>query len=310
MRLADYGGFEMFAMTPLKANTGYVRREIWKKRESPDITVVKGSIYDNQTLDRKTVDRVLGALTDLWRQAREFGDFVAVGGNIYPDFERCVAANQFPAEFVRTLDVVVGVDPGIRNAGVVWVGFDGDNTAYVFNEALLQDKGAKDIAALIKAENSRLGLRDVTYVCDPAARQRGQVDGQTVMTALAKHDIFCNPGQNNRDAGHDQLRERMRAEPRRFHVSPACVGLRDEADEYVGKEPEEGQDDSQLDAEKGNDHRLDALRYAVMERFWESSAEDDAPGRNLGYFDLGKAIPAEQLRTPRPGEGHPMGLLA
>jgi phage terminase large subunit-like protein len=49
MRLMG-GGFEMFAMTPLKSNTGYVRRVIWKQRESPDITVVKGSIHDNPTL--------------------------------------------------------------------------------------------------------------------------------------------------------------------------------------------------------------------------------------------------------------------
>jgi phage terminase large subunit-like protein len=34
-RLGDHGGYEMFAMTPLDTNTGYVRREIYKKRESP-----------------------------------------------------------------------------------------------------------------------------------------------------------------------------------------------------------------------------------------------------------------------------------
>jgi hypothetical protein len=34
----------------------------------------------------------------------------------------------------RTLDVVVGIDPGIRNAGFVWVGFDRDLVAYVFDE--------------------------------------------------------------------------------------------------------------------------------------------------------------------------------
>jgi hypothetical protein len=34
-RLVDYGGYELFAMTPLKANTGWIRREIFKKREQP-----------------------------------------------------------------------------------------------------------------------------------------------------------------------------------------------------------------------------------------------------------------------------------
>jgi phage terminase large subunit-like protein len=90
-RLGDYGGFEMFAMTPLDTNTGYVRREIYKKREHPDITVVSGSVHDNPTLDKATVARAIGSTSDIYRRAREFGEFVDVGGLIYPDFERCVA---------------------------------------------------------------------------------------------------------------------------------------------------------------------------------------------------------------------------
>jgi hypothetical protein len=43
----------MFAMTPLKANTGWIKREIWRKRESPDITVAKWSIHDNKALSKK-----------------------------------------------------------------------------------------------------------------------------------------------------------------------------------------------------------------------------------------------------------------
>jgi hypothetical protein len=67
---------------------------------------------------------------------------VNVGGLIYPEFERCVVPEPWPAEFIRSLDVVVRVDPGIRNAGIVWVGYDRDNVAYVFAELLLQDKVA------------------------------------------------------------------------------------------------------------------------------------------------------------------------
>jgi hypothetical protein len=70
-----------------------------------------------------------------------------------------------------------------------------------------------------------------------------------------------------------------------------------------------GQDDSHLDPVKGNDHRIDALRYAVMERFWDHVAEDEAPQRNLGFLDLGRGVPAEQLRVPRE-ESHPLGFMA
>jgi hypothetical protein len=43
-----------------------------------------------------------------------------------------------------------------------------------------------------------------------------------------------------------------------------------------------------------------------MERFWDAEAEAEAPARNLGFFDLGRAVPAESLRAPREG-AHPMG---
>jgi phage terminase large subunit-like protein len=310
MRLADYGGYEMFAMTPLEANTGYVRREIWKKRESPDITVVKGSIHDNPGLDKKTVARILGGHSDIWRRAREFGDFVDMGGLIYPEFERCIAGEPWDPEFIRTLDVVVGVDPGIRNAGLVWVGFDRNNVAYVFAASLLQDCTPKDYAAEIRRVNQRWGLRDVQYVADPAARSRGQTNAETVMSALAVEGVHANAGQNDVDAGIGQLRIRMAH--KRFWVSPertpGLLGLRDEADDYAAEEPSEGKDDSHLKPVKSNDHRLDALRYACMERFWDPMMEDRAPERLLGWVP-GQAISAENFPTPRP-ETAPMGSMS
>jgi phage terminase large subunit-like protein len=306
MRLSRYGGHEMLAMTPLEANSGYARREIWKKRESPEITVVRGSIHDNPTLDRETVALTLGSYTDIWRQAREFGDFVNVGGMMYPDWERCVVKDPWDWDFIRSLDIVVGIDPGIRNAGFAWVGFDRDLTAYVFNEGLLQDKESPDYAAFLKAENARLGLRDVSYVCDPAMRARGQVNAETVMGSLAQHGIYANVGQNSHEAGFDQMRSRMRNG--RFFVSPTCRGLRDEADEYAAKEPGEDKDDSHLEPVSNQFHRLDALRYAVMERFWDPIMEDQAPQRVLGWRP-GEDVPdLSNYRGAR--EVGPMGLMS
>jgi hypothetical protein len=304
-RLLDFGGYEMFAMTPLDTNTGYVRREIFKKRESPDVTVVRGSIHDNPTLDDATRARALGAVSDIYRRAREFGEFVDVGGMIYPDFERSVVREPFTPEFIRTLDVVVGIDPGMRNAGLVWVGFDSELVAHVFDEALLQDKTAKDYANLIRDVNSRWGIKDYACVVDPAAKQRAQANGMTVLAELNKEGVYPNLGQNDHELGFGQMRARM--QHGRFLVSPHCRGLRDEADDYAAKEPEEGRDDSHLEPIKGNDHRLDALRYAVLERFWDQQMEQDAPQRTLGFFEPGKAVAVEGLRVPK--ETHPMGMM-
>ena len=306
-RLADHGGYEMFAMTPLKTNTGWIRREIFKKRESPDITVIRGSMHDNPTLDKVTVARLLDSYSsDLWRKAREFGDFVDVGGLIYPDFDRCVSTKPFNLDFIRGLDVVVGIDNGIRNAGLVWVGFDKDLTAWVFHEELLQDKTAADYAACIREVNSRLGLRNVSYVIDPAAKQRAQANGMTVLSEINKAGVFPNLGQNDHELGFGQMRVRM--QNRRFWVSPECRGLRDEADDYAAKEPDEGKDDSHLEPIKGNDHRLDALRYAVLERFWDPVMEAQAPKRQLGY-QPNAAPDLSGFRFPGGSEA-PMGAMS
>jgi phage terminase large subunit-like protein len=282
-RLADYGGYEMFAMTPLESNTGYVRREIYKKRESPEITVVRGSIHDNPTLHKATVERLVRSWTDIWAQARELGDFVDMGGLIYPEFGRCVLAERPTVDEIRGQDIVVGIDNGIRNAGIIFTAFDGDNSCTIFDELLLQDSTPDQYAKGIRQTLARWGIseRDVHFVIDPSARSRGQVNADTVMAALAREGIYCNAGQNDVQAGIGQGRIRMAHG--RLKVSPECRGLRDEADDYAAEEPAEGKDDSHLTPVKSNDHRLDAARYAWMERFWDPVMEQDAPNRNLGW---------------------------
>jgi len=310
-RLLDYGGFEMFAMTPLKTNTSWIREEIFKQRKSPHITVIRGSMHDNPTLDRATVERTLEQYkNDLWRAAREHGDFVSMGGLIYPELGRCVLGEPVSPVFVRSLSVVVGIDPGIRNAGLVWVGFDQENVAYVFAAKLLQDKTPKDYAEAIRAENARWGLRRVTYVCDPAARQRAQANAETVMAALLKEGISAVPGQNDVDAGIGQLRDRMALG--RFWISGEksqdMAGLVDELEDYAGKDPEEGQDDSQIVPVKGRDHRADALRYACMERFWDPVVESLAPRRNLGWSIQSGTTPPKSVVLSAPDRDYgPLG---
>jgi phage terminase large subunit-like protein len=305
MRTVDYGGYEMFAMTPLKANVGWVRRDIWKKRESPDITVVKGSIHDNSTLDDKQKRIALEGLgSDLWRLAREYGDFVDIGGLIYPEFERSVVDDLAPA-VVREWDIVVGIDPGVRNCGITFHGFDRDNSMWTFAEALVQDGTPTQYVQVIDQELARWGIgRDkVTFVIDPAFRQRSQVNAETVESALMRLGVYCIPGQNSVEAGVQQLRERMAHG--RYKCFRSCTGLRDEADEYAAEDREDGE----FKVVKTNDHRLDSLRYPAMFRPFDAVAEAKAPERNLGWKP-GTALPASRLRVPSAVVGGPMGNMS
>lgn len=313
VRLTDFSGFEMFAMTPLNVNTSWIRREIYRKREHPDITVIRGSIWDNKALNEKDVQRTLDAQTDVWRRAVEYGDFVDVGGLAYPDFDRCVkdapTANSKgwtrwqtdPKRNSSAWDVVVGIDPGIRNAAFVWVGFDDENVAYIFDEVLLQDATPVEYAETIKRVNARWGVTEALYVIDPASRQRAQVNSDTVQSELIRQGIATVNGQNDVEAGVMQVRQRC--ERQRLVVNPECRGLRDEADDYAL----EARSDGIVKPIKGNDHRLDAMRYALMARVWDPIAEQQAPERRLGWQpgQFNARLEAEAILEQR--DGGPLG---
>lgn len=308
-RLLRYGGYEMFAMTPLETNTGWVRRDIYKNRESPDITVLKWSMHDNKRLDQAAKEFILASYAnDIMRRAREFGDFVDAGGLIYPDFETTVIAMRgerppWDTRFVQGLDVCVAIDPGIRNAGFIFGGFDRDDVLYVFDELLLQDATPDDYVQAIDQRLARWGIRrsSVEFIIDPAARSRAQVNAETVETALARLDVYCTHGQNDVQAGVQQIRSRIQHQ--RMWVSAECRGLRDEADEWAMEE----RDDGEFKPVKTNDHRLDALRYLAMHRPYDPVAEAQAPQRQLGWTP-GQALPASRIHVP--AQSPPLGVMS
>ncbi len=305
-RLVDFDGYELFAMTPLKANTGWIRREIFKKREDPGVTVVRGSIHDNPTLSTDAKERFLGALSsDLWRRAREFGDFVDVGGLIFPEWERCVVPPPPPAA-VRSGDVVVSIDPGVRNCGIAFCVFGRDNIMGVFDELLLQDETPTGYVDAIDATLKRWGVprSKVEFVIDPASRQRAQVNAETVESALMRLGVYTTFGQNDVEAGIQQLRDRMASKTPRFWCSEDARFARDQADEYAAEDREDGQ----FKVIKRNDHVLDAIRYAAMHRPWFPMEEQNAPAMRLGWTP--DTAPPERLLAGPSVTGPPMGSLS
>lgn len=342
MRLADWNGYEMFACTPLKVNVAWMRRDIYKKREDADITVISGSIHDNPNVSEEGKLKALNSGDPRLRQAREFGHFVNVGGLIYPNFEDAVV-DPIPPAFVAPNDVVIAIDPGVRNAAFIWGCFDSQDVGWIFDELLLQDKTVIDYVLGILRVNARWGLGAMSdredllnairnhqeegiELADLADVQR-QLEQIPEVPGTNRPDYVIDPAARSRSATNAQTVQAMLAafgvgalpgdnaveagimqvQQRltwgRLRVSKDCRGLRDEADDYAA----EDRDDGVLKPIKANDHRVDALRYLCQTRPWLPEIEEQAPDRQLGWVP-GQAPKASMLRRPR--GGHPMGSLA
>ena len=296
-RLIDRDGFEMFAMTPVNmvgGGIGWIYRKIYKRREHPDVTVVRGSGHDNPSISKRALERILSQFPEEERRAREFGEFMHFGGMVYPGgFEGKLKPPLRPEELEHH-DVVVGIDPGLRKCAVVWVVFDNDSRAVAFEEALIEEGTPADWAEAIRQRNAKWRIRDPIYVVDPSAGNRSPAsdDKASVLDLFYREGIFPMKANNAVFAGVSQVR--LRLQDGGLFVAENCRHLRDEAEEYR----EEDRPDEEFKVVKENDHHLDALRYALMSRPWVVDLPEDR--RPLGWFSSSRTY-SDRARFRPPG---------
>jgi phage terminase large subunit-like protein len=316
IRTTDRAGCHRFGMTPVNmkgGGIGWIKREILDQKDDPHITVVRATIHDNPLLSADEIEFTLSQFPEDERQAREYGDFIHFGGMIYPGgFERILVDPVLPPpdpavitmpERIRYSDIYVGIDPGLKNAAFVWVAFDSDNRALAFAELLLREKTPIDYARAIRKVNSLYRIRDAMYIIDPSARNRSLTNRESVQSELMRQGIPTSWGQNEVEPGVQSVRRRIQEGG--FFVGENLKGLRGEADEYRMDDREDGE----FKVIKENDHRLDALRYVLMERPWYPSVveklreQEFVPGQapNLEWF-----VAQEQYTE----EGPPLGAMS
>ena len=261
MRLIDFGGDEVFCMTPLQGLT-YTYRELWKKRKDPDKFCVAISMDDNWRLDEETKQRTLAMYDDEKLAARRDGLFVHFEGLVYPEWDRCVSDEPLMRDDLQGRDVIVGIDPGVRWCGLVWGAFDDENHCTIFHAVKLRNQIVENWVEVIREVNRSWGLREPQYVIDPSARARTAVNAQTVEGELADYGIYASWGQNDVEEGVLQGRRRMRSGMLRV-VGGACRDLVEECEDY---RIDEDTADGRFRVVKENDHCADAMRYLLMER--------------------------------------------
>jgi hypothetical protein len=264
MRTVRYGGYEMFAMTPLDTNTAYVSARSGSSVSTRTSRSSAGRSTTTRRWTRRRSRRARGPVGHLASRPRVRGVRGCRRADL-PGF-RAVRRRGAVDPASRSWDVVVGDRPWYPERGHrVRRLRRREHRARVRCAAVagLDAEGlrVRRSAGPVPVGPVRRGR--VSFVADPAARQRGQTNAETVMSRSRRRGLL-QPGPE-RCAGGDRAAPDEDGAPPVLvspERSPGLLGLRDEADEYAAKEPEEGKDDSIWRSSSRNDHRLDALRYA------------------------------------------------
>jgi phage terminase large subunit-like protein len=286
MRLIDYGGDELFTMTPLHGMS-WMYDEIWEpwtKRQLQDGLVVLVDMDDNPHLDTKTKERVLRGLSKEERAARKSGRFVHFAGMIYDEFSRNQHVIPEISQLPQTGRIYVGIDPGMRHmAAVIWTYLTPEDTLVVFDELALQGHTVRQVAEAIKQINMKWGQKTQTgtivpitpdwYVIDPSARNIVHQTGRSDQMEFTDNQIVTILGQNSVTAGINRVKERLQAH--RLLVAANCQQTIDQFRKYRWATPTRTEDDAKEKPVKTDDHLLDALRYVVASRPYNEPQEEE-----------------------------------
>lgn len=260
-RLISTGGEEIIGMTPL-LGWSWVYDDVWLKRDQDNIFVVTMTMADNPWLPPAVIAEFEAGLTEDEKRMRIHGEFVHVGGLVYPQLKDRHYVEPPERKHLEGQSIYVGIDPGVNTTAVVFVAFDNDNTALVFDELYLHDNNAIPENAS-KAIYEKLSLWNVDpsrYMIDPSARNRSLTDARRVQDLYKIAGIRTTPAQNDRETGVFEVRRRLEFD--QIFISKDCQKLKWEMERYRQEEKADGR----FDVLKEDDHGCDALRYVCMAR--------------------------------------------
>lgn len=288
IRIAVRRGVERFALTPLSGSgiAPWMWRSVWKRRDELNIRCVVSNWIDpshaphlSEELKDELRREFEGSPERL--RARETGLHVHFKGGVYPGFDRGRHVVPVPSpEDLKGQEIVVGIDPGVRWAGVSFLAFDGDNVCLVFDEIKVSklNSPVEDLVALIREKCELWDVEPDLFVIDPSARNSTGVNAEDVEGAFQRAGLWVIEGQNRVQAGIIEISRRIANDA--LLVSEGCTNWLEECEEYrLDDRP-----DGRFAVVKENDHVMDSTRYGCMERVWWSPDGRSASSVKAGRF--------------------------
>lgn len=324
-RVIDTDGKLWVTMTPVDGIT-WVYDELFDKvRNAPDkviligqdkhiapayrspiaeTTVVEVGTEENPFVSAKARERFFATLDDDERSARSQGQFVAVGGKVFPEFsEETHVINMIdrPAQYFAGWEIYTSTDHGWNNPTAwLWHAVSPDGVIITFWEHYKNLTTIPTHSAIVKEIEKRLGIAVELRVGDPAMGQHSAQTGTSVLQDYALQGLFIMTDNIPKDPSigiakmhqYFELRGREvnsdnvvlhKGTPTWF-ITKNCVNTIKEIrnltfDKYESAKLRYKHNKKEV-VQKKNDHSFDSMKY------FATSRPDLAPERSVNPEDL------------------------
>ncbi len=266
MRVLDKNG-EIFAtMTPLKGMT-FVYDEIYLNKYNDDNVWHEFiSWADNPFIEESAKKSMRASLSSEELKTREHGEFLSLGGRVYPEFDENIHVIE-PFDIPYEWQDKLSIDPGLKNPlSCHWYAVDYDGNIYVMAEHYESERDIAyhstkihEISESLSWHRNSNGMLEA--LIDSAATQTTLASSKSVADLFYEHGILVNT-RVNKDVftGIQRVKSYLKngLGQARLYIFNTCVNLIREMKAYRW-----GKADSPV---KLDDHSLDELRYYIMSR--------------------------------------------
>ena len=279
-RLVDTGGVWWMSQTPVQGME-WIYDDIYMpaKEGKKKIGIVEATMQDNPTLSKDAIDRFMAELTEEERLIRTQGQYVHLGGAVFPDFTpstHCIEKGKFkPTPSHR---IIRTMDSGYTNPTVwLWLAVDEDNNVTVFKEHYAAKKTVAEHAAIVNQITKDLERDYKVKVWlttgDPSIKQTKEHTGTSILQEYQRAGIYIAVDMipKDRRIGLERIRQYMKWNKKSnrpyLMVTDDCPNLIAELPKLRWKKwasPKIAeQNNKHEDIRDKDNHAYDALKYAM-----------------------------------------------
>jgi phage terminase large subunit-like protein len=279
-RLVDTAGVWWMSQTPVQGME-WIYDEIYMpaKEGKKNIGIVEAEIFDNPSLSTDAINRFLEMLPEEERAIRSKGQYVHLGGAVFPDFTpptHCIPKGVFtPTSEHR---IIRTMDSGYTNPTVwLWLAIDEHNNVTVFREhykaKLTVEEHATIVNQITRDIEREYGCKVWLTTGDPAIKQTKEQTGTSVQQEYQKYGIYITVDMipTDRRIGLERIRQylKLNKKSKRPHlmITDDCPHLIAELPKLRWKKwasPKIAEQNNKLEDIRDKDnHCYDALKYAM-----------------------------------------------